>query len=257
MKLQVAMDVATLDEALALSRPVAEYVDIIELGAPLIENEGVAAIGAVKASSPHTTICADLGTAGAGELGADIAFGAGADLVRVTGGADDDTVRGAVAAARSHGGGVVADMSAVRDGVTRRAREVVMMGVAFCEFHAAPDEQGRCGYSVRAAIEAGRQAEVPFSVAGDLDLDDVRDVHDAGALVAVVGAAVLAAPDPRAAALGLRVAVDTAPVALLGDATRTRQGRPHGIPCGPGPKPGRARQGQLAGHVTDGWRSGP
>ena len=36
MKLQVAMDVLTTDDALALAGKVAAHVDIIELGTPLI-----------------------------------------------------------------------------------------------------------------------------------------------------------------------------------------------------------------------------
>ncbi len=49
MKLQVALDVPTLTDALELARQVAEHVDILELGTPLIKSEGVAAIGAIKA----------------------------------------------------------------------------------------------------------------------------------------------------------------------------------------------------------------
>lgn len=122
MKLQVAMDVATLDEALVLSRQVAEYVDIIELGTPLIKHEGVAAISALKSAYPDKIIFADMKTADAGELEADIAFNAGADLVTVMGAADDDTIKGAVASARNHGKGVVADMITVQDRVTRAGR---------------------------------------------------------------------------------------------------------------------------------------
>ena len=68
MKLQVAMDVATLDEALTLSRQVADFVDIIELGTPLIKHEGIAAVSAIKAAHPDKEVFADMKTADAGEL---------------------------------------------------------------------------------------------------------------------------------------------------------------------------------------------
>jgi 3-hexulose-6-phosphate synthase len=234
MKLQLAMDMATLDKALGLARLVAEYVDIIELGSPLIKNEGMAAISAIKASYPDKTVCADMKTAHAGELEAELAFGAGADLVTVLGAADDDTIMGAVVSARRHGKGVVADMIAVPDRVAR-ARDVVRMGVEFCEIHAAFDERSRRGYSVQALIEAGRRSEVPFSVSGGVTVNDVRDVQTSGALIAVVGAAIYGAADPRAAARGLRAAIEPPESSWLVEVPAARKGLPHGVPRGAGP----------------------
>lgn len=206
MKLQVAMDVATLDEALTLSRQVADHVDIIELGTPLIKHEGVAAISAIKAAHPEKEIFADMKTADAGELEAGIAFGAGADYVTVMGAADDDTIRGAVKSATENGKQIVADMITVKDRV-RRAREVTDLGVAFCEIHAGLDEQAQEGYSIQAVIDDGKEAGVPFSIAGGVTIDSIRDVQAAGATVAVAGGAIRSADDPTAAAKELRTAI--------------------------------------------------
>ena len=80
MKLQVAIDLLTTEAALELAGQVAEYVDIIELGTPLIKAEGLSVITAVKDAHPDKIVFADLKTMDAGELEADIAFKAGADL---------------------------------------------------------------------------------------------------------------------------------------------------------------------------------
>jgi 3-hexulose-6-phosphate synthase len=232
MKLQVAMDVATLDEALALSRLVADYVDIIELGTPLIKHEGVAAISAIKAAYPDKIIFADMKTADAGELEADLAFTAGADLVTVMGAADDDTIKGAVAAARSHGKGVVADMITVQDRVAR-AREVSQMGVEFCEIHAGLDEQAQEGYSIQTVIDAGKRSGVPFSIAGGVDVDSIREVLAAGAIVAVAGGAIRSAADPAAAARELRAAIGSAGAPGTTEALTAGPGA-HGVPRAPG-----------------------
>ena len=106
MKLQVAMDVLTVVAALDLAGKVAESVDIIELGTPLIKNAGLSAVTAVKTAHPDKIIFADMKTMDAGELEADIAFNAGADLVSVLGSADDSTIAGAVKAATAHNKGV-------------------------------------------------------------------------------------------------------------------------------------------------------
>ncbi len=166
MQLQVALDVLDLPSALTLANQVAEHVDILELGTPLVKSAGIAAVTAVKAAHPDKLVFADLKTADAGELEAGLAFEAGADLVTVMGAVDDDTVRGAVAAGRKYGKQVVADMISVVDGRVARIREVAKLGVSFVEIHAGLDEQARPGYSIERLLEDGRLAGVPFSIAG-------------------------------------------------------------------------------------------
>lgn len=204
MKLQVAMDVAKLDEALTLAHQVAENVDILELGTPLIKSEGTGAIKAIKAAHPDKLVFADLKTADAGELEADLAFAAGADLVTVMGAADDDTVRGAVAAGQKYDKDVVADMITVVDNRVDRIREVSKLGVSFVEIHAGLDEQARPDYTIEALIDDGREAGVPFSIAGGITIETIASVQAAGATVAVAGGAIRSATDPAAAAKALK-----------------------------------------------------
>ncbi|TDD89378.1 3-hexulose-6-phosphate synthase [Saccharopolyspora karakumensis] len=204
MKLQVALDVATLEDALTLARQAADHVDILELGTPLIKAEGLDAIKAIKAAHPDKLVFADMKTADAGELEADLAFAAGADLVTVMGAADDDTVRGAVAAGRKHGKDVVADMITVVTDRVARIREVSKMGVSFVEIHAGLDEQAKPGYTIQALLDDGRQAGVPFSIAGGITGESIAAVQDAGATVAVAGGAIRSAKDPAAAAKNLK-----------------------------------------------------
>jgi 3-hexulose-6-phosphate synthase len=211
VKLQVALDVATLGDALTLARQVAEHVDILELGTPLIKSEGVSAIGAIKAAHPDKLVFADLKTADAGELEADLAFAAGADVVTVMGTADDDTISGAVAAGKKAGKKVVADMITVVDGRVKRIREVSELGVDFVEIHAGLDEQARPDYSIESLLVDGREAGVPFSIAGGVSVHTIASVKDAGAEVAVVGGSIYSADDPAAAAKALREAAGLPP----------------------------------------------
>ena len=204
VQLQVALDVLDLPSALTLANQVSEYVDILELGTPLVKSAGIAAVTAVKAAHPDKLVFADLKTADAGELEAGLAFEAGADLVTVMGAADDDTVRGAVAAGRKYGKQVVADMISVVDGRVARIRELAKLGVSFVEIHAGLDEQARPGYSIEQLLEDGRLAGVPFSIAGGVQADTIASVREAGAVVAVAGGAIYNASDPAAAAAELK-----------------------------------------------------
>jgi len=208
-KLQVAIDLLTTEEALALAAKVAPYVDIIELGTPLIKNMGSEVITAMKAAHPDKLVFADLKTADAGELEADIAFKAGADLVTVMGAAGNATIIGAVKAAKAHGKGVVVDTIGYPDRV-KRAQEVTALGVEFVELHAGLDEQWTAGYSIQVLIDEAARAGVPVSIAGGVNIDNVTAVIKAGAIVAVAGAAIYGAEDPAAAAKALREAIDAA-----------------------------------------------
>ena len=206
MKLQVAMDVLTTADALALAGKVAEHVDIIELGTPLIKAEGLRAVTAIKEAHPDKIVFADLKTMDAGELEADIAFSAGADLVTVLGTAGDSTIAGAVKAARAHGKGVVVDLIGVADKAAR-AREVTALGAEFVEMHAGLDEQAEAGFTFQTLLTDGADSGVAFSVAGGVSVATIEAVQRSGASVAVAGGAIDGAPDPAAAAAALRAAI--------------------------------------------------
>lgn len=210
-KLQVAIDLLTTEAALELAAKVAPYVDIIELGTPLIKAEGLSVVTAMKAAFPDKLVFADMKTADTGALEAEMAFKAGADLVTVMGAVDDATIKGAVEAANKYGKKVVVDTIGVKDRV-QRAKEVTDFGVAFVELHAGLDEQALPGYSVQTLISEGREAKVPFSVAGGVNIDTIKDVVAAGADVAVAGGAIYGAIDPAAAAKALKDAIISATV---------------------------------------------
>ncbi|GLY06623.1 hypothetical protein Acsp01_70020 [Actinoplanes sp. NBRC 101535] len=201
------MDTLSTDAALALAAAAAPHVDILELGTPLIKSEGLAAITAIKKAHPDKIVFADLKTMDAGELEAEIAFTAGADLVTVLGSAGDSTIAGAVKAANKHGKGIVVDLIGVAD-KPARAREVVALGAQFVEMHAGLDEQAEEGFTFETLLAAGKAAGVPFSVAGGVSAASVASVQAAGARVAVAGSAIYSAEDVGAAAAQIRAAIN-------------------------------------------------
>ena len=207
-KLQVAIDLLTTEEALALTAKIAPYIDIIELGTPLIKNAGISVVTAMKKAHPDKLVFADLKTMDAGELEADIAFKAGADLVTILGVAADATIVGAVKSAKAHGKGIVVDTIGVTDRV-KRAKEVITLGAEFVELHAGLDEQWTDGYSIQVLIDEAARAGVPVSIAGGVNIKNISDVIKSGVIVAVAGAAIYGAEDPAAAAKALREAIDS------------------------------------------------
>lgn len=206
MKLQFAMDTLTTEAALQLAAAAAPHVDILELGTPLIKSAGLSAITAVKAAHPDKIVFADLKTMDAGELEADIAFTAGADLVTVLGLAGDSTIAGAVKAAKKHGKGIVVDLIGVSN-KPKRAQEVVALGALFVEMHAGLDEQAEEGFTFSTLLRDGVASGVPFSVAGGINASTIASVQQSGAQVAVAGGAIYGATDVGAAAAELRAVI--------------------------------------------------
>ena len=94
MKLQLALDDITLDEAVVLLDKVHPYVDIIEVGSPFIIEEGMRPVRIFKEKYPDCEILADTKIMDAGEYEAEETFKAGADYCTVLGVTDTLTIEG-------------------------------------------------------------------------------------------------------------------------------------------------------------------
>ena len=110
-KLQIALDVLSLGKALKIARQVAKYTDIIELGTPLLKEQSAEiAIREFKAAFPKKVILADMKTMDAGKVEAEIAFGAGADIMTVCAAASNETIKDAIKVARKRKKKIVVDL---------------------------------------------------------------------------------------------------------------------------------------------------
>ncbi len=221
MMLQLALDYPSLTDALALLDRVADLVDIVEAGTPLILREGMRAVEELKRRYPGHTVLADLKIMDAGELEARIGFDAGADIVTVLAAADTLTVERACAEAHkvareahkvareAHklAREVMVDLIAVPD-VTRRAAELASVAPDYFCCHAAFDAQGRGGDPL-ADLARLRGAAIPgrLAVAGGITPERVAALLPFRPDVVVIGGSVARAADPRAAALALRAAL--------------------------------------------------
>lgn len=203
MRLQVAVDTLSLKSALKMLEKVADHVDIIEAGTPLIKSEGMAAVRAFKSTFPDKLIVADMKTMDAGALEANLAFEAGADIVTILGAACNGTIRGAVQAARAAKKYVAVDLISVHDKIARAAA-IESMGADYVGIHTGLDEQsnGQTPFSEMLAI--GSITAVPLAVAGGINADSIARVEAAGAEIAIVGSAIYGADDPGEAARKIR-----------------------------------------------------
>ena len=119
MELQVALDCRDLSEALAVMEEIYPYVDIAELGTPLMYNEGTRAVREMKKAFPDVKVLADMKRLDGGYDIAKIAYEEGADIVTVAGVTNDSVIARAVEAAREFGKECFVDLISVDDIVQR------------------------------------------------------------------------------------------------------------------------------------------
>lgn len=198
-RLQIALD-GDLASALDILSAVHPYIDIAEIGTPLVFREGMGAVRHIRAAYPQLTLVADLKIMDAGEAEADIAFDAGADIVTVMAVAADATIAGALNSARTQGKRVMVDMMQVA-GLRERARDIVALGGDLLCLHTSHDQQAALG-SPFAQLADLREAlpMTGMAIAGGVKLPDLAHILPLKPQVVIVGSAITAAEDPRACA---------------------------------------------------------
>jgi len=203
MQLQLALD-TDYTTALNLLEAVHPYVDIVEIGTPLIFMEGVHVVRAVKEQYPDLSVLADLKIMDAGEMEAAIAFEAGADIVTVLGVASDKTVEGAVKSARRYGRQIMMDMIEVPYTVSR-GRDLLEKGADILCVHTAYDLVSS-GQSPLSALQSLRDdlPEAAIGVAGGMKLALMDQVLPLNPTIVVVGGAITGADDPAASAQAIK-----------------------------------------------------
>ncbi|MCL1988228.1 MAG: 3-hexulose-6-phosphate synthase [Firmicutes bacterium] len=204
MKLQLALDLVDTKGAIEVVKQVGEYVDIVEIGTPVVINEGLHAVKAVKDAFPKIDILADLKVMDAGAYEVGVAVKAGASIVTILAAAEDITIKGAVAEAKKTGAQILVDMIAIKDLATR-AKELDAMGVDYICVHTGYDGQAE-GESPMEALKIIK-ANVKNSktaVAGGIKLDTIESVVAAKPDLVIVGGGITGAEDMVAAAKKFR-----------------------------------------------------
>ncbi|GAB4544730.1 MAG: 3-hexulose-6-phosphate synthase [Anaerolineae bacterium] len=198
-RLQLALD-GTLERSLQVLAAARPYIDIAELGTPLIYREGISAAKQVRALYPDLTILADFKIMDAGEEEAAIAFEAGCNLVTVLAVTQDATMQGALRSAQKYGKALVADLMGVSD-LVGRARDLQAMGCQYLAVHLAHDLQGAAASPVEPLQQLRQQLpQAALAVAGGIKLPMLDDVLQLGPEIVIVGSAIAGSNDPAAAA---------------------------------------------------------
>lgn len=205
-KLQVALDLFRLEDALGMLRLVGPYVDVIEVGTPLMVAEGARAVGAIKAAWPEKCVFADIKVMDGGSEVPRSVIEAGCDMFSVLCAADDATLRAAVELAHERGVKVLADMCGVSD-LSKRAREVAPLGVDYLCCHVGYDRQATGADPVE-ELRALEVVDTPKAIAGGIKLATFEEALASSAEIVISGGGIYHADDPAATARRMRELVD-------------------------------------------------
>lgn len=228
--LQVAMDYISLPDALSMAVKVNQYADIIEIGTPLCKAAGLDGIRAMRGVCPDKLILADLKTPDVGDLEAQMAFDAGADIMTVIGGAPLITVKQAQEAADRNHKQMLVDVTGVKD-IPAAGREWRAIGVKGVVYHRGWDEgnsERRWGESDREIIRALIQMGFHVSIAGGITLELLPFFKDLAISIVNIGREIRETPDPTASARQVKLLIQQ----LWGGGSPASTARTAGTPTG-------------------------
>ncbi|MFJ7678362.1 3-hexulose-6-phosphate synthase [Peribacillus sp. NPDC097198] len=200
MELQLALDLVNIQEGIELVKQVEEYIDIVEIGTPVVINEGLRAVKEMKEAFPSLKVLADLKIMDAAGYEVMKASEAGADIITILGAAEDMSIKGAVEEAKKQGKKILVDMIAVKD-LETRAKELDAFGVDYICVHTGYDLQavGKNSFedlqTIKRVVKNAKTA-----IAGGIKLDTLPEVIKVHPDLIIVGGGITGQDDIKGTA---------------------------------------------------------
>ena len=208
MELQLAIDLLNKEDAAELANKVKDYVDIVEIGTPIVINEGLPAVQYLNDNIDGVKVLADLKIMDAADYEVSQAVKFGADVVTILGVAEDASIKGAIEEAHKNGKELLVDMIAVQD-LQKRAKELDELGADYIAVHTGYDLQAE-GVS---PLDSLRQVKSVISnskvaVAGGIKPETIKDIVAEDPDLIIVGGGIANADDPVEAAKQCKAAIE-------------------------------------------------
>ena len=204
MELQLALDLVNIPEAIEVVKEVEEYIDIVEIGTPVVINEGLRAVKEVKAAFPNLKVLADLKIMDAAGYEVMKASEAGADIITILGAAEDMSIKGAVEEAKAQGNKILVDMIVFKD-IKTRAKELDELGVDYMwvysgyDLHAISLSPLEDLMTIKNVVKNAKTA-----IAGGIKLDTLPEVVELKPDLIIVGGGIANQDDKAAAAAKMK-----------------------------------------------------
>ncbi|HDA0291040.1 TPA: 3-hexulose-6-phosphate synthase [Staphylococcus aureus] len=212
MELQLAIDLLNKEDAAELANKVKDYVDIVEIGTPIIYNEGLPAVKHMADNISNVKVLADMKIMDAADYEVSQAIKFGADVITILGVAEDASIKAAIEEAieeaHKNNKQLLVDMIAVQD-LEKRAKELDEMGADYIAVHTGYDLQAE-GQSPLESLRTVKSVikNSKVAVAGGIKPDTIKEIVAENPDLVIVGGGIANADDPVEAAKQCRAAIE-------------------------------------------------
>ncbi|MGN8913339.1 3-hexulose-6-phosphate synthase [Anaerofustis butyriciformans] len=196
-KLQIALDVKSLEESIEIVKECEEYIDIIEFGTPLAYKYGSEGIKKLKETFKDKKILADFKIMDAGAFETKIAIDAGADIVTVLAVSDNQTIEDSLEEVKKAGKELLVDLICV-DNLEERVKYLESIGVDYICVHTGADIQKKGATPLDDLIKVKSLVKnTKVSVAGGVKLETLEEINAQNPDVIIVGGGLVNSSTPK------------------------------------------------------------
>lgn len=206
MKLQIALDFDDMEKCLKVSDAVRDYVDIMECGTDTLVRYGMDAVKTLKNRYPDKIVLCDQKIMDGGHYFGCMANDFGAEIFTVLGVASDETVKGAIDAAKERNIKVLVDMCSVTN-YKERAVQLRNWGADYICIHTPTDQQGKLSFHENVGEVAKLIGAEHCAVAGGINPERCKYLRDIKPAIVIVGSYITYADDPVKAVKEVREAL--------------------------------------------------
>ncbi|HPT63857.1 MAG TPA: orotidine 5'-phosphate decarboxylase [Candidatus Atribacteria bacterium] len=210
-RFQLALDIVTWEKAKQLASSLLDYVDIIEVGTPLILRYGLSIVTEIKSLVGEKKVFADTKIVDAGGWETEESLRSGADMVSVLAGASFFTLQEAKEVCRERGAQLVVDTIDFFFPCPEKMKEIREVNPDFLSLHLASDafQKGESWLEVMEKSPFLREGGYSFMVAGGISAVSLPQImKEVSPAVVVVGSAITNSPHPEEEAREIRRIID-------------------------------------------------
>ncbi|MFJ8257272.1 3-hexulose-6-phosphate synthase [Peribacillus asahii] len=191
MKIQLALDRLSIEEAIQITREVEKSIDLIEVGTSLIKEFGMKAVSKIREAFPNKTIVGDIKTIDNAIYEFDLCFNAGGDIATVMGVSSIHTIEACLNTAAKHGKKAMIDL--LNTTTEQRVSLFQYKEAIFCE-HISKDEQEMAGRNNMNKVSLVPSLE--WAVAGGITIDSIKNMIESRPHIVIIGSAITKADHP-------------------------------------------------------------
>ncbi|WP_191556068.1 3-hexulose-6-phosphate synthase [Metabacillus idriensis] len=203
MKIQLALDRLSIDEAIKIAGQAEQYIDIIEVGTSLIKEFGVISISRLKEAFPDKLILADMKTIDNALYEFNLCFEAGADIATVMGVSPLQTIETCLEASAKHQKKTMIDL--LNTTAEQKAALFPYTEAIFCN-HVSKDVQEKSG--LKNTASAAFDPTLEWAIAGGITGESIQNMAGPLPDIVIIGSAITKSTQPEKAAEALREIIE-------------------------------------------------